>query len=231
MTAEANVTVLIVDDHHLIAQGIAFALRAEGVDAVVSTELHANGILGDALRTRPQVVLLDLQFEGPMGAVGDGRDLIGPLTELGAHVLVLTGVTDRPTLGDCLERGATGVMAKSEPFETLVDKVLVVARGGAVLSEQERCALLAEHRHHVAHERDRLAPFSALTPREADVLVRLMAGLQADRIAEDCYVSLATIRSQIRSILQKLSVNSQLAAVAVAREAGWQPRVTVGVTT
>jgi DNA-binding NarL/FixJ family response regulator len=50
-----------------------------------------------------------------------------------------------------------------------------------------------------------------------------MAGEPAESIAEHSFVSLATVRSQIRAILQKLDVRSQLAAVALARDAGWPP--------
>ena len=66
-----------------------------------------------------------------------------------------------------------------------------------------------------------LAPFAHLTAREAEVLADLMEGLATDVIAERHYVSLATVRSQVRAVLQKLCVNSQLAAVALAYRSGW----------
>ncbi len=55
------------------------------------------------------------------------------------------------------------------------------------------------------------------------MLQRLTRGCSADEIAAETYVSLATVRSHIRAILQKLGVNSQLAAVAAASRAGWRP--------
>jgi len=76
-------------------------------------------------------------------------------------------------------------------------------------------------REHREQERERLAPFTRLTSREADVLHDLMQGLSADDIAATRYVSIATVRSHIRAILQKLHVNSQLAAVALAVQSGW----------
>jgi DNA-binding NarL/FixJ family response regulator len=66
-----------------------------------------------------------------------------------------------------------------------------------------------------------LGPFEELTARERYVLARLIDGRCAEAIAADAYVSLSTVRSQIRSILRKLGVNSQLEAVALARRAGW----------
>ena len=68
-----------------------------------------------------------------------------------------------------------------------------------------------------------MAPFADLTPREASVLGGMLDGLSAEQIAERDFVSLATVRTQIQSVLRKLGVTSQLAAVAAARRAGWRP--------
>jgi DNA-binding NarL/FixJ family response regulator len=137
-------------------------------------------------------------------------------------VVVLTGVTDEAALAECLEAGAYGLARKSEPFDRLVEKVAAAARGEAVTPPHERFAMLDHLRVHRREERERFAPFEELTPREAEVLAGLTQGMQAEVIARDAYVSVATVRSQIRSILRKLDVNSQLAAVALARETGWR---------
>jgi len=73
-----------------------------------------------------------------------------------------------------------------------------------------------------AARRARLAPFAQLSCREAAVLVEMMEGLSADEIAAKHFVSTSTVRTQIRGILKKLGVSSQLAAVARAYQAGWQ---------
>jgi two-component system nitrate/nitrite response regulator NarL len=75
-----------------------------------------------------------------------------------------------------------------------------------------------------APQRQRLAPFEQLTVREHEVLLALTLGHSAEEIAEAHYVSITTVRSHIRSILTKLGVNSQLAAVALAVRAGWTAR-------
>jgi DNA-binding NarL/FixJ family response regulator len=78
-------------------------------------------------------------------------------------------------------------------------------------------------RLHRAERDHELRAFRELTAREGEVLGELMRGKSADTIAEESVVSVATIRTQIRSILSKLSVNSQLAAVARAQQARWDP--------
>lgn len=211
---------LIVDDHEMIAQGIAVALDAAGVQTEVTSGPTSEAVITLAERHQPDVVLLDLQIGGE---IGSGLSLIEPLKQLGARVLVVTGVTDRAALGECIEAGAVGVASKSEGFDALVDKILRAATGDSVMTRHEEYALIDEARRHREADRTRLEPFAALTPREQTVLWGLMEGKQADALAGESYVSISTIRTQIRAVLRKLEVNSQLAAVAMAREAEWRP--------
>jgi DNA-binding NarL/FixJ family response regulator len=115
------------------------------------------------------------------------------------------------------------VVSKGAGFEQLVDAVRRALAGEQVLPEDRRQTLLAAARARRRDDAARLAPFVALSRREQAVLAGLVAGEPAEVIAERAFVSLATVRSQIRAILLKLGVNSQLAAVALARDAGWPP--------
>jgi DNA-binding NarL/FixJ family response regulator len=86
----------------------------------------------------------------------------------------------------------------------------------------ERDEMLATLRRHRAEEQRRRAPFDRLTARERAVLAAMMDGSTAEEIARSAFVSLATVRSQIRSILEKLGVHSQMAAVALAHRSHWE---------
>ncbi len=108
-------------------------------------------------------------------------------------------------------------------FDDLVAAVQRLAHGGSILSDNQRQELLADLRAKRTADRRRLAPFQTLTAWEKAVLAGLVAGESAEAIAARSYVSLSTVRTQIRSILLKLRVKSQLNAVALAREAGWPP--------
>jgi two-component system, NarL family, nitrate/nitrite response regulator NarL len=210
--------VLIVEDHDLFAQSVVFALRADGVAADRVADLDEDTILAAAADLSPTVVLLDYQLDE------EGRTslpLIKPLRDMGASVVMVTGVSDRLRLAECVEAGALGVVSKAESFDHLVSTIKEVAEMRELMTRAQRDELLAELRRQRAAERERLAPFERLTPREQQVLGALMEGKSAEAIAEDWVVSMATVRSQIRSVLMKLGVNSQLAAVATARQAGW----------
>jgi DNA-binding NarL/FixJ family response regulator len=211
--------VFIVDDHELLAQSVALALSGEGCGVRVSSLSGMDEVLAEAQEHPPDVVLLDLDLGGRLG---DGVGLIAPLRKLGANVLVMTGTTSRVRHGMCLEQGALGVLSKSAGYDELVTAVRDGAAGHSSLSENGRHELLAALRAWRSEQTHQLAPFERLTSRERQVLACLLDGFSAGRIARDWVVSEATVRSQIRGVLTKLDVASQLAAVAAARRAGWK---------
>jgi len=216
---DEGVTVLIVEDHALLAQTLVIALNAEGCLARVAELINPATLLQQVCTQCPGVVLLDLD----LGELGDGVELVRPLTELGARVLVVSGTTDRLRLAETVERGAVGFVSKKVPFETLLSTVLDVVAQRPVLSTAQRYELMAELRCARAARSKDLAPFKTLTPRERAVLSALARGQRAETIAAAAFLSEATVRSQIHGVLAKLGVSSQLEAVALAWTVGWFP--------
>jgi DNA-binding NarL/FixJ family response regulator len=209
---------LIVEDHELLATSLALALRQLGLEVETVAGPTVDDVLGAARRLAPVLVLLDLNL-GPR--LGSGLDLIAPLLAVGGRVVMMTGVDERDRLGACVEAGASGVVRKSAGLAELVEAIRQAAAGEDLLTTHQRQILLGELQERRRADERRVAPFTALSPREQAVLAQLVAGDSADAIAGVSYVSLATVRSQIHSILNKLGVKSQLAAVALARQARW----------
>jgi DNA-binding NarL/FixJ family response regulator len=135
--------------------------------------------------------------------------------------LVLTADRDPRRLAECLEAGADGVFDKSQPFEHLVDLLRDAASGFSVMSLSAREELLELLRQSRMSADRRTERFDALTPREREVLAGLLAGRSAEEMARAAGVAVSTIRSHVKGVLRKLGVNSQLAAVALAREWDW----------
>ena len=210
---------LIIEDHAVLAQGLGVVLRAIGYRTrVVDPAAGSDAILAEAATFGPDVVLLDLHLGGE---TGDSYGLIRPLSEGGAAVVVLTGEEDPAPLGRCLEAGAVGVLRKTESLDEVSDAVARAANGESVIPVRCRQDLLAALNTRRAETSARLGPFATLTRREQEVLAHLLGGHSAEAIASSCFVAVATVRAQIRAILRKLGVCSQLQAVALAREAGW----------
>lgn len=214
--------VLLVDDHALFAQSVQIGLRAAGIPAARVPARTAADIVTGCAAVAPATVLLDLRLgTGADGIPIDGLDLVGPVTATGCRVVVVTGEAGDAIWGSAVERGAVTVLSKECALDQLVEVVAAVRDGREVLGQERRQTLLAAARRARADEEALLAPFRSLSPREDEVLRALAAGLPAATIAATGYVSEATVRTQIRAVLTKLRVSSQLQAVALARRAGW----------
>lgn len=213
---------LIVDDHKVLTATLASTLWLEGFeDVTVAGDLSVTGVLDAAEKCRAEVVLLDLH----LGGAGRSVAMIPLLVDRGMQVLIMTAEQSPHLLAECLEAGAAGIFDKVQPFDHLAHLLLDAAMGRTVLEDDARRTLLKALRDHRLEEQERRRPFARLTTKEGQVLARLMEGHPLAEIAGSQSVSITTIRTQIRSILQKLGVNSQLAAVALAYAAGWLTEV------
>ena len=220
--------VALVEDHALLAEAMHVSLSLKGFQ-VVGIRLPPHGaapgaLLAGILGANPSVVLLDLD----LGPAGDGGRLIQPLSRAGQRVVVLTGNTDPVRWGACLARGALTVLAKTVPLQVIVDVIERVNQGLPVMPRSQRDELVQMWLARSTDEDERRKRLNRLTPREAHVLGELVHGKRVREVALEAYVSEATVRTQVKSILAKLGVTSQLAAVALARDAGWGSSVSTG---
>ena len=213
-----SVAVLIVDDHQLLSHTLAVAMGAEGVSAEVAALDDHESLLARVRSDPPDLVLLDLELGG---VLGDGVTLVRPFVEAGARVLVVSGTDDPVRRGAAVEQGAHGLVHKAEPFEELLARALAAARGEPVMGPAERDALIRRAQQARSARDELRQPFTRLTSREQQVLNALGRGRSVARIAEEWFVSESTVRAQVRAILTKLGVGSQLEAVALALRAGW----------
>lgn len=209
--------VAVVEDHLLLAETLTAALATQGIAATVVAPAAPADLVRALLELRPRLVLLDLD----LGTVGDSMPAIGPLTDAGLRVLVVSGTTDRERMGLAYEAGAWGFVAKSTGFDDLLGQVAAATRDDARPDIQHRAELLAELLTTRARRDRSLAPFRSLTERERHTLEALSEGRTVGRIADDWTVSEATVRSHVRAVLGKLGAPNQLAAVTRALRCGW----------
>ena len=225
LPGRAERRVLIVEDHRLFAEAVDLALTGAGYDVgriEVPADPGSPGALVAAIvKQQPVVVLLDLD----LGRFGDGLRLIEPIARSGANVVVVTGSTDRARWGDAVQSGARKVLSKSQPLHDILATVRRIIAGLPVMDREEREELISEWaamREELLEVRERL---EQLTNRESVVLGHLMKGRAVRQIAGLSTVSEATVRTQVKSILAKLEVSSQLAAVGMANAIGWRAPV------
>ena len=205
---------ILVAGSDLLAGALASALEAYGFAARYIAPREAE--IARGIEWRPNLVIVDVRYLD----VTSGSALIGHLRQVVSRICVIDAADDGGRLDAWMEAGTSALIDGREPFDQLFRTINRLLRMGSV-PQTERTASLALT---AATQRPRdpvLQLFAILTEREQVVLAELMEGHCAEEIASAAFVSISTVRSQIKAILQKLGVNSQLAAVALARRAGW----------
>jgi DNA-binding NarL/FixJ family response regulator len=192
----------------------AFAAHGFAVKVVVPTVsgLHCG------ITWRPNLVLIDVRsLDSASGGVW-----LRELRLAGLRGCVIDTSDDAERLTVWKRAGASALIDTREPIDQLfwtVNRLLRLGPAGQPIPRSS--ASLAVTYASDQPQEPNLERFAGLTERERVVLSELIEGHRAEQIAKDAAVSISTVRSQIKAILQKLGVDSQLAAVALARRAGW----------
>ncbi len=218
--ARSRFKIVIVEDHILFAESLELALTVEGYDVRRITLPERGGgqsTRQSIIRAKPRVVLLDLD----LGVAGDGIRWIKPLASAGINVVVVTSSIQRSRWGEAIWHGARTVLSKNRPLNDILAVVRRLNQGLPVSDAQEREELLATWRAESETQRELRGRLEQLTARESEVLGHLMRGRTVSDIAALSVVSQATVRTQVKAILAKLQVSSQLAAVGMAHRVGW----------
>lgn len=208
--------ILVIDRNLLTAEAIVFALTQMRFSVRFVTAVP-NGHLGDLIAWKPELALLDIDSVDDTMCV----EVISALRVKNVPVALLGGRGDEYLLGECVQAGANSVVDKSSSLDELVQTVMRLLAREVIMDDDVKRQLTEPYRRETRERRARLTPFDVLTNREKCVLAELMEGNGPDMIAQRASVSVSTVRTQIKAILQKLGVNSQLAAAAMARRAGW----------
>ncbi|MFD5538531.1 response regulator [Streptomyces sp. NPDC127079] len=211
MTADPSISLLIVDDHPVVRDGLRGMFESAPGFTVLGEASNGAEAVDLTTALDPDVVLMDLRMPG-----GGGVDAIRELTRRGARARVLvvtTYDTDTDTL-PAIEAGATGYLLKDAPREELFTAVRAAAQGRTVLSPAVASRLVSAVRAPGAPGNE---PLSA---REREVLSLVARGTSNREIARELFISEATVKTHLTHLYTKLGVNDRAAAVATAYQRG-----------
>jgi DNA-binding NarL/FixJ family response regulator len=201
-------TVLLIDDHELIRDGLGAVIDLEPDLSVVATAGSVMEGIQRAREVRPDVVITDLQMQD-----GTGLDVVRTLRKEDDKVglIVLTMHSGDEQIFAAMQAGASGFVGKDAPST----EVIKAARHAAVSPKAFVCAGLVG-----AMMRRQSAESTALTEREHDVLLLLAEGLNAAAIGAKLYLSESTTKSHIARIYQKLGAANRAQALVTAMRIG-----------
>ena len=212
------ITILIVDDHTVVRQGVRTLLDMHPDLQVIGEAESAEAALPLVEELVPDVVLLDLLLPG-MNGVEATRQMkkISPRTQ----IVVLTSYAEDEHIFPALRAGALSYLLKDIRPRELAESIRKAARGESVLHSRIAARMIQE----VRDAKRKVPPaFAELTPRELEVLQLLADGQTNAAIAEQLVLSEKTVRGYVSNILSKLHLEDRTQVAVFAWQQGLMER-------
>jgi DNA-binding NarL/FixJ family response regulator len=214
-------TVLLVDDHKMMRDGIRTILERSTEFRIVGEAENGIDAVHTCRKDRPEIVLMDIGLPGMNG--------IEATTEIlrhcpGTKIVILSMFDDENSVVSAIRSGARAFVLKKASSVDLLDALRTVARGGSYLSSQVSDKLLMRIRR--GDLEPKLSPLDELSPRELQVLRLVAEGKTSKDIAVLLDLGLQTVRSYRKTMMKKLGVNNVAGLTQVALAAGltqWRP--------
>jgi DNA-binding NarL/FixJ family response regulator len=212
------IRILLVDDQALFREGLRTLLTGQSDIAVVGEAGNGEEALQQAVRLRPDVVLMDLRMP-VLDGVAATRQLHARRPE--CRVIVLTTFDDDEYVFEGLRAGAAGYLLKDVPLDGLVDAIHAVARGESFLQPSVTAKVVNEFTRLADRSPRREESLAEpLSERERQILRLLADGQTNKEIAETLVIAEGTVKNHITSILNKLGARDRTQAALKARELG-----------
>jgi len=200
--------IVLIDDHGIVRAGLRMLIESQAGMTVVGEAANRADALAVAAREQPDIILLDLDLEGE-----SGLDFLQELLDIPprARVIILTGVRDPEAHRRAVRLGAMGLVIKDKAAEVLIKAIEKVHAGEVWLDRALTASVLSEMAQ--ADQTKKADPeaekIGSLTSREREVVGLVCEGLKNKQISERLFISEATVRNHLTSILSKLELSDR----------------------
>lgn len=201
-----KIGVFVVDDHYMVIEGIKSLLQNESSVEWMGHATHAESCLSFLVRHQPDVILMDVNLPDKSGI-----DLCKEVKQLypGIAILGLSTFNQHTIIKNMIENGAAGYVLKNASKEELMDAIQTIVKGKHFYSTEVVDAL-----------RQPEAPKLLITRREKEVLLLIAEGLTNSDISEKLFISIPTVNTHRKSLLEKLEVKNTAMLIGKAGKLG-----------
>lgn len=202
------IKLLLVDDHQMVRLGLSsyFSIQ-DDMEVIGEAEDGQEGV-EKALALRPDVILMDLVMDG-MDGIEATKEILAQWPE--ARIIIVTSFIDDEKVFPAMEAGASGYMLKTSSASEIADAIRSAYEGDTVFEEEVTQKII--ERDHMPQE---YLLHDDLTNRETEILQLIAQGLSNQEIADECFITLKTVKTHVSNILSKLDVSDRTQATIYA---------------
>jgi two-component system nitrate/nitrite response regulator NarL len=211
MGTRQRTSVYIAEDHPVFKEAVARAVQSRPEFELAGSAGDGRVALEQIRASNPDVALLDRLLPGL-----DGVEVARAIARDGlrTRIVMLSADTSGGVVYDAVKLGVAGFLSKAATIDEICEALAAVARGETVLAAEVQSELVSELREREHHDRP------VLTERESQVLSLIARGLSGPEIGERLYISSSTVKTHVKSVLEKLGAPDRAAAVAEAMRRG-----------
>ena len=211
----SKIRILIVDDHPLMREALENAIQAEPDMQVIGQAGSGKEAVMLTHELQPDLIIMDLLMP-EMDGVEATKIILAEYPK--AKILTFTSMSEESKVVAAIQAGALGFVTKDAPRQEMLEAIRLVAEGEPCLPPEIALKLFQGVRKQKEHP---LVPYmddmaQGLTPRQEEVLTLLGRGYSNEQIAKSLYISVATVRSHINHVLNRLGLERRAQAIAYA---------------
>ncbi len=199
-----TIRVLVADDHRIVLDGLVSLISEQSDMTVVGKATDGRSAVNLATETDPDVIVMDLTMP-ELNGIEATRIITNNAPVI--RIIALSMHSEKRFIRAALEGGASGYLVKENAFEELVNAIRAVNKGQNYLCPVATKTMILDYLHHTTVERDG-TDRDILTPREREVLQMIAEGRRTKEIAGTLHISVKTVETHRKNIMEKLDVKS-----------------------
>ena len=197
------IRIILADDHEVVRDGLCSLIEREKDMEVIAQTENGRKTVELAKELQPDVIVMDIGMPG-LNGIEATRQIIKENSTI--KIIALSMHSDRGFVSEMLKAGASGYVPKDKPGKEVINAIRTAIKKGIYLPPA--LASLVVENYVRKSPQDKTGAFTALTPREREVLQLLAEGKSIKQIAALLYVSISTIETHRKNIMDKLNIFS-----------------------